>query len=629
MKKVILSLALILGFTFLMQAFQAGSKSLKSPMTYAHEKLNRFKESLGALEKTIEAKNEKQVRRAFQVCRDDYKAMEFLLAYLDKGHAALLNAAPIPKVDVSNAQYITLDPSGLQVMEEAVFADSLDFDLLASILRKTQHMASRVSLPESIDEASFYRALYEGVLRVQSMGITGFDVPGSGRAISESEISMKAMLFCLEQLHTEGISLPESLNTAWKKAIGYLNKHRNQERFDRFTFIKDYANPLMSSLSHWYQMRIDEKVAIQIPGNTVNYTATSLFDARLLNASAYSTDPLAPANEARRQLGEYLFFDPILSDGNERACASCHKPELAFSDGRSKSMAWGGKDSLGRNAPGLIYAAFQTAQFWDLREALLEDQMDHVLSNGKEFHSNYAQVIEKLKRSTAYDSLFRKAFSSDKEAIDIRNFNLALAEYVRSLQSFSSPFDQMIRGERKADKEVVQGFNLFMGKALCATCHFAPLFSGLVPPDYTDMESEVIGTLSYPESGKLDKDLGRYYFQSAEVFKGSFKTVSLRNSALTAPYFHHGKYPDLASVVRFYNQGGGSGSGATVPNQTLPFDSLSMNEKEEKNLVKFLESLSDEKRFIAPRSLPSMGDSVLDRRRIGGVYYRGRTGLFN
>lgn len=589
-------------------------------MTQASERLKSFKENLVALQNAVEANDSKQVKKLFQACRDEYKAMEFLLAYLDKGHAALLNAAPIPKVDVSNAQYITLEPASLQVMEELVYEDSLDFQTLHTILLKTRRIAERIVLPPSMPEEQFYRALFEGVIRVQSMGITGFDVPASGRAIHESEISMEAMFFALNSITKEGIPIPEELTKSWNEALRYLKMHPKQDRFDRFVFIRDYANPLLQSLSTWYQARINENISIQVPGHTLNYTASSLFDPSLLNAAAYSSDPLAPVNEARRQLGEYLFFDPILSDGNERACASCHKPELAFSDGRSKSLAWGGKDSLGRNAPGLLYAAYQTAQFWDLREALLEDQMDHVLSNGKEFHSNYAQVIEKLKRSVEYDSLFRKAFNQDKDPIDIRNFNLALAEYVRSLQSFSSPFDQMIRGERKADKEVVKGFNLFMGKALCATCHFAPLFSGLVPPDYTDQESEVIGTLSYPESGQLDNDLGRYYFQNAEVFKGSFKTVSVRNSALTGPYFHHGMYPDLASVVRFYNQGGGNGSGALVPNQTLPFDSLSLTQKEEVYLVKFLESLSDEKRFSTPSSLPSMGDSVLDRRRVGGVY---------
>ncbi len=620
MKKLVFTLSLVIALSILMQAFQDASKSLKSPMELTSQHLSAFKEHFASLQKALDRQDGAMVKTHFLGCREEYKAMEFVLAYFDKGHAGLLNAAPIPKVDVSNGQFITLEPAGLQVMEELIYADSLDFDALRLVVNKTNRVLDRISLPQSLSEEQFYRALFEGLLRVQSMGITGFDVPSSGRAIVESYTSMASMFAYLEALKKEGIQIPETLKKKWETSLRFLKKHPDQDSFDRFEFIRDYANPLMQSLSAWYQERIQENIAIAVPGNAVNYTAKSLFDPNLLQASAYSSDPLAPVNEARRQLGEYLFFDPILSDGNERACASCHKPELAFSDGRSTSLAWGGKDSLNRNAPGLLYAAYQTAQFWDMREALLEDQMDHVLSNGQEFHSNYTQVMQKLKNSSAYQTLFQAAVDQKTDPIDIRNFNLALAEYVRSLQSFSSPFDQMIRGERKADKEVVKGFNLFMGKALCATCHFAPLFSGLVPPDYTDMESEVIGTLNYPESGVLDSDLGRYYFQHAEVFKASFKTVSVRNSALTAPYFHHGKYPDLASVVRFYNQGGGSGSGALVPNQTLPFDNLSLSQKEERFLVKFLEALSDEKQFSAPRSLPSMGDSVLDQRRIGGLY---------
>ena len=135
-------------------------------------------------------------------------------------------------------------------------------------------------------------------------------------------------------------------------------------------------------------------------------------------------------------------------------------------------------------------------------------------------------------------------------------------------------------------------------KALCATCHFAPTFSGLIPPRYLESESEVLGVpLKFPtrtgEPLTLDPDMGRFAIHPAGPFKHSFKTPTLRNIALTAPYMHNGSMATLQDVMNFYNAGGGVGLGLKVSNQTLPSDSLGLTQAEMDDVVAFMNALTD------------------------------------
>ena len=170
----------------------------------------------------------------------------------------------------------------------------------------------------------------------------------------------------------------------------------------------------------------------------------------------------------------------------------------------------------------------------------------------------------------------------------------ALSSYIGTLNGFDSKFDRNIRAEEDTfTEEEKHGFNLFMGKALCATCHFVPLTNGTVPPFFTETEKEVIGV---PETAKnlgLDGDYGFYWQYKADLHKGMFKTPTVRNSALTAPYMHNGVYQTLEEVINFYNKGGGAGLGFDLPHQTLPFDELNLTQEEQQALVAYLKTLSD------------------------------------
>jgi cytochrome c peroxidase len=138
------------------------------------------------------------------------------------------------------------------------------------------------------------------------------------------------------------------------------------------------------------------------------------------------------------------------------------------------------------------------------------------------------------------------------------------------------------------------GFNLFMGKAKCGTCHFFPLFNGTVPPDFQKTESEVLGVFDQPRSKTIDKDLGRgtYNPQIAD-WHFAFKTPTIRNIEKTAPYMHNGAYPDLNSVIDFYDHGGALGLGVNLENQTLSDEQLKLSKAEKTALIAFLKTLTD------------------------------------
>ena len=139
-----------------------------------------------------------------------------------------------------------------------------------------------------------------------------------------------------------------------------------------------------------------------------------------------------------------------------------------------------------------------------------------------------------------------------------------------------------------------RGFNLFMGKAACATCHFPPLFGGTLPPAFQESEPEVIGVpRAKTRRTVVDGDPGVFGLDSLPLHRHAFKTPSVRNVALTAPYMHNGAFRTLREVVDFYDRGGGNGGGMLLPNQTLSAERLRLSAREKRDLVAFLRALTD------------------------------------
>ena len=150
--------------------------------------------------------------------------------------------------------------------------------------------------------------------------------------------------------------------------------------------------------------------------------------------------------------------------------------------------------------------------------------------------------------------------------------------------------------ENTLSEDEIFGFNLFMGKAACATCHFPPAFNGTVPPKYMETEFENLGVPKNNsfEHPALDEDPGQYFPYEVEEKRSFFKTSTVRNIQLTGPYMHNGVYETLEEVMDFYNVGGGQGMGLEVPYQTLPSDSLKLSDQESKAIIAFMQTLTDE-----------------------------------
>ena len=355
------------------------------------------------------------------------------------------------------------------------------------------------------------------------------------------------------------------------------------DNFDRFSFIQNHTN---KQLELWNKTAKDWRVNFPFSLATQN-EFNSLFSKEVFNINYFSdhnSDTIYLA--AKIELGKKLFNDKKLSAKNSMSCATCHIKEKGFTD-RRKTFD---RNQI-RNTPTITYAGLQKAFFYDNRAGSLEGQIVGVVTNHHEFDSNLETLENIVSTNLYYKATFDSLYT--KSATD-QNIRHAIASYIRTLNKFNSKFDQNInKTENNLTASEKKGFNLFMGKAACATCHFPPLFNGTVPPNFNESELEIIGVPRTNKNQKLDTDLGRYTIFYTDERKGAFKTPTVRNISLTAPYMHNGIYNNLEEVLDFYNQGGGKGLGFDVPHQTLPFESLNLSENEIKDIIAFLKTLTD------------------------------------
>jgi cytochrome c peroxidase len=177
-----------------------------------------------------------------------------------------------------------------------------------------------------------------------------------------------------------------------------------------------------------------------------------------------------------------------------------------------------------------------------------------------------------------------------------------------------------MKKEQTTDAITRKGFNLYMSKAQCATCHFLPSFGGVKPP-FTGNEFEVIGVPGDKQYSRLSNDSGRYQQHLVPEMLHAFRTTTLRNTGFTAPYMHNGVFTNLAEVIDFYDGGGGAGHGLIVDNQTLSSDSLRLTQDEKYALEYFIRSLSNPRPVAqAPEKLPASKIPALNQRVVGGTY---------
>ncbi|MRI91662.1 cytochrome-c peroxidase [Aggregicoccus sp. 17bor-14] len=308
-------------------------------------------------------------------------------------------------------------------------------------------------------------------------------------------------------------------------------------------------------------------------------------------------------------LGQKLFLDKRLSVDDSVSCSTCHVPEQGFVDGKTTSV--GVKNQKGmRNSPTVLNAMFQASQFWDGRAATLEDQAKLPILNPIEMGQPSPEaVVTKVRAIPEYAQAFQRIYGRDVTYDDLSN---AIAAFERTQFSGNARFDRFIAGDEKAlGARERHGWALFNGKARCSECHAAnaqsPLFSdqkfhniGIAAhkQDFVQLAREGVRVVRLGDEKQIDElaiqtrftELGRFLVTKQENDIGAFKTQTLRNIALTAPYMHDGSLPTLWDVMDHYNKGG-------VQNPYLDggMQRLGLTEPEIDDLVAFLFTLTDER----------------------------------
>ena len=576
------------------------------------------------------AANPAELHDAFKQARYHFKQVEFFLAYHYPGTGKNLNGPALPSIEEYDPNATIIDPEGFQVVEELIYADlPLDLEAIkveAQIVRSNLRKILQYNQETVYTDRHVIESVRLGLVRLLSLGLSGFDSPVAQHSLSESVSVLTGMEQALDPyLKAASPELSDKIRAQIHDSQAYLSRADHDFiSFDRLTFVRDYANPLSRS---FYELNKELNIEKPPVPKALNNTQT-IFEDKAFNPAFFAPPQAEEMTAERISLGRLLFFDPVLSGNNQRSCASCHKPELAFTDGQVKSVAFGFDGTTKRNAPSLINAGLQPSSSYDLETLFLEDRVTAVIHSPLEMQTSIDEVSKKLLNSPEYMQLFAEAFGEDmQEEYMGRYIQTAISDYVRSLYGMNSEFDQYIRGDSNTlDESAKRGFNLFMGKALCGTCHFMPLFTGVVPPDYSEHEAEIIGVPGQPDTtnATIDSDDGRYILFQYELHRFSFKTPTVRNVALTAPYMHNGAYETLEQVVDFYNRGGGAGIGIDLEFQTLPPDHLNLSDTEIHDLVAFMESLTDTTGLTSrPHNLPKVIDPVTNSpitRVVGGVY---------
>jgi cytochrome c peroxidase len=306
-----------------------------------------------------------------------------------------------------------------------------------------------------------------------------------------------------------------------------------------------------------------------------------------------------PPTEETVALGHKLFFDKLFSRDGTVSCASCHDPKSGMADPRPVSLGVGNLPGT-RNAPTVINAAYNPFQFWDGRVFTLEEQAEGPVSNPVEFAHSLAGVERRLNADPVYVELFAKAWGPGRITYDM--VAKSIASYERTLVSGNSPFDRYMYGGDKTamNESAIRGLRLFLNPSLkaanCISCH------RIDEKHATFMEARFHNTgVAWDPIRRVLTDLGRVAVSGNTRLTGAFKTMTLRNIALTAPYMHNGSIKTLEDCVRFYFEGGRVNSFLSndMPAPGVPDIPKDQQEQAIKDIAEFMRALTGDMPALA------------------------------
>ena len=287
--------------------------------------------------------------------------------------------------------------------------------------------------------------------------------------------------------------------------------------------------------------------------------------------------PSNPVTAEKVALGRRLFFEKAMSRDSTRSCAHCHDPSLCLADRRKTAL--GVREQVGpRNVPSLVNAAIYPALFWDGRAVSLEAQAEGPLLAPTELDMTEDLLVERVKAIEAYRPLFAAAFGS--ETVTLRRIGYALSSFERTLLAADSPFDRwwFAKEEGAMDAAQKRGYALFRTKGGCAGCH------SIRPTEAALTDFEFHATSAGADG---NDDPGRFAVTGRPEDRGRFRTPTLRNVALTGPWFHDGSAATLREAIDHYDRGGKAGR----PKEP-EIRPLHLAEEEKQDLEAFLNALT-------------------------------------
>jgi cytochrome c peroxidase len=330
----------------------------------------------------------------------------------------------------------------------------------------------------------------------------------------------------------------------------------------------------------------------------ISVSATKAYGGHL---EPFKSAPVSQTNlqtPEKADLGKKLFFDRRLSGDGTMSCATCHIPDLAYTDGQEISLNYPTTRNW-RNTPTLINIAFFKNLFHDGRVTSLEDQALFPVMSSFEMNLNLDYLEEKLRVVPEYVAAFKQVFGGD---ISRERVAMAIAAFERTLVSVNAPLDRYLNGDRSAlSEDAKKGYELFTGKGKCTECHYGVNLSDdkfhalnipenpehLKDPRITATRRFVAKVYHYDDYATLNEDPGRYLITKDRKDWKAFRTPTLREIAKTAPYMHNGIFATLDEVIEFIDSGGGKGNVALKP--------LGLSADEKRQIKKFLtEALSGE-----------------------------------
>ena len=560
--------------------------------------LDSLNAKIDVLEKRLaDPVDNEQAIRAFRDARREYKRVEGLATYYVPVQTTFINGPRLEGDDDAPDPPVKSDPIGFQVIEGALFDQSVPLEEARTEMKRMRAALSLlrgVASTNPIQPNAALDAVRLQIGRIATVGLAGIDADPSGDGIVESAESMDG-LRALMAILLEKSPLRASADPAFARAAAKLRGNPDFASFNRLRFIAGSVRELSHVLDN---ARREIGAPEQSERRIWRDSVSSAFDSGAFSPSAFVAAHSRPQSTELIALGERLFFDKNLSGPRTRSCASCHQPDRAFTDGLARAEPIDrSKTAILRNTPTLLNVAMQPAFFADDRALSLENQIAVVLASDAEMASSEDSAAARAQTDASYRSAFAKAMP-DRADSTVRGLQVrqALSAYLRTLNAMDSRFDRAVRGDTLAMTDAERrGMTVFLGRAKCGTCHFMPLFNGLTPPFYRNSESEIIGVPATADFDHptLDADVGRANVEDNPLNRFAFKVTSLRNVAVTAPYMHNGVFKTLDDVVEFYDRGGGVGIGLDIPYQSLPTTPLKLTTQEKKDLVAFLGTLTD------------------------------------